>query len=521
MVFIDRQHGVSVYGLHDDKGLGFRQLRRVRQIRELGFKFLAMKKYELAFYFTLLVACLFSVMTFAQILFFAFSLSAFLWLLSSTIVNPGQHFYYLKKDLKLAKRTGAKHQVSIFNSETVDASFGEELAATIMSDKHRPQKVFLALQGILMKLLVTKRRKRFMPFVASSEVKGTIVRSTAEDGINRFHFQHFLKHGKNHFAAIEVEKISGAIEHIFELKYIPKSSTIVLSVFLKETDSATSVACVDALSRELTLACEDEDEIVNAIKASYYKSCEFVRPILTQPQDFDFDALRAIPLETAQDYLPSLEDEVDTDKLPKVDETVPIPAKVDDLLKSELVETPETASQVVDTKASETKTEKISESGEQVQAPKAPEPMLKPANPYNFEVKPGMPASALKLFEQKMKMLLEMNNPKNGVWKFAETTKTGVSIYEDQKGDLVRVLSVFNVPLPFDDILPYARDATFRLKYDELLRNIEILKRYDEDLIVIRILVKGQFPVSDREFITYVFFTRLDENVRSAYTRQL
>jgi hypothetical protein len=113
MVFIDRKVGVSVYGMHDDEGLGFRQLRRIRQIKQLGFKFIALKKYELAFYFILLIAFLFTVMTFAQILFFSISVAAFIWIVAAAVANPGQQFYYLKKDLKILKKTGSKVRTSL------------------------------------------------------------------------------------------------------------------------------------------------------------------------------------------------------------------------------------------------------------------------------------------------------------------------------------------------------------------------------------------------------------------------
>jgi hypothetical protein len=65
-----------------------------------------------------------------------------------------------------------------------------------------------------------------------------------------------------------------------------------------------------------------------------------------------------------------------------------------------------------------------------------------------------------------------------------------------------------------EDILPFARDLTFRLKYDELLRSIDVLKTYGENMAICRVCIKGSFPVSDREFICYVCFTRLDDNVK-------
>jgi hypothetical protein len=444
MVFIDRKNHISIYGLSDDQGLGFRQLRRIRQIRELGYKFLSLKKYEIGLYLVLLFAFLFSVMNFAQILFFSVSFTAFMWLIGSTITVPQQNFYYLKKDIKIIKPSifGTRSKSSFLSHDNVDSSFGEELACSIVSSKYRPQKVFMALQGILMKLLMTNRRKRFIPFVSNSEVKGHILKSTNEDGVNRYFYQHFIKHGKTHIACIEIEKLSGQINHMFELKHIPRSSTIVLSVFMKDIDSASTAACVDALSRELSIACEEEDSINEATKHAYYKNCEFIHRSVTKPQDFDFDAIRAVPLETAQDYLPTQEDEIPVVKQPKVDTAEAPVVKPTEEAKAALtestVEPKADEPKVTEPKSEEAKKEGMleTETSPTPALTPAPTPTLKPATPYNLEVVPEMPPAAIKLFEEKMKMMMEMNNINNGKWKLAETGKNGVTIYEDQKGTL-------------------------------------------------------------------------------------
>jgi hypothetical protein len=363
-----------------------------------------------------------------------------------------------------------------------------------------------------MKLLLTKQRKRFMPFVSNTEVKGHILKTTDEDGVSRFHIQHFLKHGKHHFAAIEVEKLTGQISHIFELKQVPHSSTVTLSVYLRSADSKTSISSVDALARELAVACDDEKAIAEAVKNAYYKNCEFVRRSVVSERDFDFEAIRAGPLETANEYLPSLEDEVVDQNQPKVevtDESAKKPAE-------DVKKLPVMVSEVADV-AGEVKGPEIPPEDNKDGKESAIVPTLKPAQPYNFQVTPEIPAAALKLFEEKMKMLLEFNNINNGKWKLAETNKNGVTIYEDQKGDFVRILSIFKVPLPFEDVLPFARDMVFRLKYDELLRSIDMVKTYSENMAITRVTIKGSFPVSDREFICYVCYTRLDDDVNFVY----
>ena len=72
---------------------------------------------------------------------------------------------------------------------------------------------------------------------------------------------------------------------------------------------------------------------------------------------------------------------------------------------------------------------------------------------------------------------------------------------------------MYKIPCALEELVPYMRDPTFRLKYDELLRSIDFLKKYTDDFAVIKVVVKGQWPVSDREFITYIVTSQLDENV--------
>ena len=64
-----------------------------------------------------------------------------------------------------------------------------------------------------------------------------------------------------------------------------------------------------------------------------------------------------------------------------------------------------------------------------------------------------------------------------------------------------------------EELIPYARDLLFRLKYDDLLRSIDIVKTYTDTMCIMRIQVKGSFPVSDREFLAYAIFTQPDKDV--------
>lgn len=74
------------------------------------------------------------------------------------------------------------------------------------------------------------------------------------------------------------------------------------------------------------------------------------------------------------------------------------------------------------------------------------------------------------------------------------------------------------MPYTIEELMPFMKDPAFRLRYDELLKSVEFLHKYSEEIGIIRVVIKGQFPVSDREFITYIALTMPDENVRVLLT---
>ena len=441
MVFIDRTNGVSVYGVHDERDIGFKQVRRIRQMKELITKLVSLKRYELGFYMILFSAFMFSLMSFSQFVMLAFAIASFLWVISTVVTSSHNHFYYMKRDIKLYRSHSAnagKSGSHSFQADDMDTSFGDELAHAIVSGKYKPSRIFQGLQSVLIRLLITARRKSFMPFVLQTEVKGHIIKSVSEDGTSSYFMQHFLKQGKNHFAVIELEKFSGQITQIFELKYIPKSSTVVLSVYLKQSDSKTSVATVDALCRELTVISEDEEQLSEAIKTSYFKHCEVLPKYLDKNQDFDFDSIRSVPDIAHDYYAPPLI--VPTPQIEKPQDEILTTDKVFSKLAESNIEVDYSTVLTVDLKIDE-----------QVDGQKDKDVDVKvgvtndnlkdddvvdsgPKVIFGLEIKPEMPEDAVKLFEEKYKLLARCNNLKNGEWNLIETTKAGVSIYDSPAG---------------------------------------------------------------------------------------
>ena len=43
-----------------------------------------------------------------------------------------------------------------------------------------------------------------------------------------------------------------------------------------------------------------------------------------------------------------------------------------------------------------------------------------------------------------------------------------------------------------EELVPYMRDPSFRLKYDEVLRSIDFVKKYSEEMAVVKVVVVGE-----------------------------
>ena len=553
MIFIDRRAGVSVYGVHENKGLGFGQLRRLKQLREVILNLFSLKKYELAFYMIFVFALLFSIMSFGQILFFSVALAIFLWLLASVLIHPQANFYYLKKDIKVNLGSFAKGPYSNFQGATtdivdVDESFGEDIAAQVLSKNIKPHKVFKAMQGILVRLLVIQRRKRFMPFISKCEVKGQILKLVTEAGESRYFTQHFLKHGKHHFAAVETEKFSGEIYYVYELKLIPKTQNIILSVFMRETDSKSAISAVDALCRELAMGCEEEETIRLASTTAYFKICELIPKLPTKREEVTFEQLK--PAEVPETELqPVKEDIIEGTEslemkilLPQLSPTEGSSRKIGESVSLQDTSEPKTVSSSEPLPLPEKEKEIIAPSlvtptpniaekdiiaispvGQSEPLPLIVSPsstvlasvQLKGSQlaHYGLQITPAIPEGVVRLFEEKHKWLENFGNINNGRWRETEN-KNGLRVFEEKEnsGDYIRLISIYRIQQTIEELTPFMKDPAFRLKYDELLKSVDFLVRYSEDIGVVRVVVKGQFPVSDREFITYIAVTRPDED---------
>lgn len=472
MVFIDRKDGVSLYGMNEDHGLGFKQLRKLRQFRELTQAVVSLKKYELGFYLVVLVSLLFAIMSVAQIAFFATALASLFWIIASLVINSQKNSYYLKKDIKIKSRYSGPRRKRELQMQDSDESFGDDAVSQVYASSTKPQVIFKAMESLLLRLMVVPRRKRVMPFVSKVEVKGRVLKTVSEDGQNKFYAQHFLKYGRNHFAVVECEKFSGQIHHIFEIKFIPRSRNIVLSVFLRGTDSTAAFAAVDALAREMIVGCEEEDVLREAISTSYFKACEYVSRPSTRAEELAFEqVLPSLDPPQPQETDPADEDEYQL-KIGRNSETSKeildpfsksSERKSFDQLVTEfkLVESNLAASEVFQSEVAEKKEPKQEESqpaqSDQLQstqvsvkpdaqptevaAPLQPTSQVaQPGKPavrvvYGLECRPEIPEVAVKCFEEKHKWLAEYRIPNNGKWKETEN-KNGLLVYEQSAGTL-------------------------------------------------------------------------------------
>lgn len=121
--------------------------------------------------------------------------------------------------------------------------------------------------------------------------------------------------------------------------------------------------------------------------------------------------------------------------------------------------------------------------------------------------------------QKKLAELVTEISLENNPWKLSEELK-GLRVWTQEHP----VFVVQRGELMLDHDLETAKallcDAKKRLEYDELLKNIEILETLSEQVALIRAIMKGKFPVSDREFITcrVCLFLNRDNFVYFNYT---
>ena len=65
-----------------------------------------------------------------------------------------------------------------------------------------------------------------------------------------------------------------------------------------------------------------------------------------------------------------------------------------------------------------------------------------------------------------------------------------------------------------EEILPVLEDYTVMKDYDKVIKKVDLIREWTPRICIFRVIVKGMFPVADREFVTQSFGIEPSKDVR-------
>jgi hypothetical protein len=104
-------------------------------------------------------------------------------------------------------------------------------------------------------------------------------------------------------------------------------------------------------------------------------------------------------------------------------------------------------------------------------------------------------------FKAKYEEYQVCSDPTRKEWKLVES-KEGLQLWQEHHPTFVIMLATIVIHHPIEKLIPLVKDPQFRFKYDVLFKEFEILKVISDQVAYIRAVIKGSFPVKDRDFVT-------------------
>ena len=75
-------------------------------------------------------------------------------------------------------------------------------------------------------------------------------------------------------------------------------------------------------------------------------------------------------------------------------------------------------------------------------------------------------------------------------------------MWSQEHSNYVIQRSEIEIDYPLELVRDYVSDPNFSFVYDDLLKSIEVIKKLSEQVQLIRVVIKGKFPYSDRDYIS-------------------
>lgn len=104
-------------------------------------------------------------------------------------------------------------------------------------------------------------------------------------------------------------------------------------------------------------------------------------------------------------------------------------------------------------------------------------------------------------YQRKLNELLNSVYLDDGTWKLNEESGSFKFWTQDHSHYVIQRAEIV-LDHPLETVKAYVCDPDFRFKYDTLIKKFEVLETLSNQMILIHVVMKGKFPVSDRDFVS-------------------
>ena len=114
-------------------------------------------------------------------------------------------------------------------------------------------------------------------------------------------------------------------------------------------------------------------------------------------------------------------------------------------------------------------------------------------------------------YEKKLTELLNNVYLDDKTWTLVDQTD-GLKFWTQDHSHYIIQRSEITIYHSLEVVKDYVCDPNFRFKYDTLIRSFDVLESLSDQVSIIRVVMKGNFAVSDRDFIScrMIFYQNKD-----------
>lgn len=380
-------------------------------------------------------------------------------------------------------------------------------------------RLFLVVEYLLLYFLKTEMRKQVTPQLVKITIapSGSAILAYASGFIEEVQ-QYIVKTIKGELGLVEVDSRTNEVRQAYFVKLAAQSQRLSFGLYRQDSDNAQMATELDSLIENVLSNLRNEPLVR---KLSHTFDSSLVNHIKgdkkVKVDSYDEDLMEA-EFETGDIVVEGKATAKRASQQPGLDSSrskVQSPASMEHPVKEPAAKTepevewekPVVLQSEDNTAAVQQRTEELSRMVEVVH----PE-----ENAANFGLrKQSVRPEVYAAYEKKLTELLNNVYLDDKTWNLVED-KDGLKFWSQDHSHYVIQRSEIDIPYPLETVKNYICDPSFRYKYDTMLKSFEIVETLTDQVAIIRVVMKGSFPVSDRDFVTCRMMFYQNKDVGSA-----